>query len=220
MMCNRITDWSTVVNERHGKLTVLSLAGKNKFGHMTVKCKCDCGNIIISEATRVVHDKTLSCGCLQKEIASSNNRVHGMTNTRLHRIWSAMISRCENPKNNRYYAYGAKGISVCDEWRNDFLSFYDWAIHNGYTDELSIDRIDNSIGYCTSNCRWSTKIQQANNKTTNRFITYCGQTKTVKQWSQYFGFDYKYFHEKLKECNWNIEKLLEIPYFKEKLKCV
>ena len=217
-MISRVKDWNTILDQKYGRLTILELAGKNKFGHMLVKCKCECGNTMVTEATRVIHGKTLSCGCLQKEVAAKRMTVHGMTNTRLHAIWQAMIRRCEDPKNNRYYSYGAKGIAVCNEWK-DFTNFKNWSFANGYSEELSIDRINNDKGYCPENCRWATKIQQANNKTNNRMLTYKGQTKTAKQWSRFFGFDYKYFHEKLKKCGWSIEKVLEIPYFKERMKC-
>ena len=130
-----------------------------------------------------------------------------------------MISRCENPNNNRYYVYGLKGISVCDDWRNDFMSFYNWAINNGYSDDLSIDRIDNDKGYCPSNCRWTTRKVQMNNRSNSRNISYNGTTMTLKQWSEYFGFNYKYFHEVMSKNNWDIEKVLNMPYFKERLKC-
>ena len=130
-----------------------------------------------------------------------------------------MINRCENPKNNRFYSYGAKGIKVCEKWRNDFQSFYDWAIANGYSDELSIDRIDVNGDYEPSNCKWSTAKEQANNKTNSRLIEYLGETKNAKQWADFFGFNYKYFHENLKKNNWDMEIVLNKPYYKEKLKC-
>ena len=90
---------------------------------------------------------------------------------------------------------------------------------NGYSDDLSIDRIDNSKDYCPSNCKWSTTKEQANNKTTSRLIEYLGETKNAKQWADFFGVDYKYFHENLKKNNWDIEIVLNKPYYKEKLKC-
>lgn len=216
----RIKDWTTVVGEKYGRLRILELSGRNKHGHMLVKCQCDCGNISIIEATRVTNGITLSCGCLRIENISNISKTHGLTNTRLYRIWGAMINRCENPNNNRFYTYGAKGIVVCDTWRRDFKAFYDWAMENGYEENLTIDRIDVNGNYEPSNCRWATAKEQANNKKNSRIIDYNGETKNVKEWATHFGFNYKYFHEKLADFDWKIEKVLELPYFKERLKCV
>lgn len=212
-------DWNKHIGKKFNYLTVIRIAGKNKYNRPLYECKCDCGNTIITEATRVKMGVTKSCGCLQRKVTAELFKVHGLTNTRIYRIWAAMISRCENPNNNRYYVYGLKGISVCDEWRNDFMQFYNWAIVNGYSDDLSIDRIDNDKGYCPSNCRWATIKVQMNNRSNSRNISYNGTTMTLKQWSEYFGFNYKYFHEVMSKNNWNIEKVLNMPYFKERLKC-
>jgi hypothetical protein len=88
---------------------------------------------------------------------------HGMSHTRIYRIWVDMRSRCRNPNANYYSIYGGKGIKVCKEWE-EFKNFYDWAISNGYTDSLTIDRIDNNKGYSPDNCRWATQQQQSMNK--------------------------------------------------------
>ena len=212
-------DWSQYIGKKFNYLTVIRISGKNKYNRPLYKCKCDCGNTIITEATRVKMGAIKSCGCLQRKVVAERFKVHGLTNTRIYRIWAAMISRCENPNNNRYYVYGLKGISVCDEWRNNFMNFYNWAINNGYSDDLSIDRIDNDKGYCPSNCRWATRKVQMNNRSNSRNISYNGTTMTLKQWSEYFGFNYKYFHEVMSKNNWDIEKVLNMPYFKERLKC-
>lgn len=212
-------EWNKCVGSKYNNLKVLSIYGLDKYKRPLFECLCECGNKKIISATRVKNGVTKSCGCLQKKTASKLLKVHGLTNTRLHGIWTAMINRCENPKNNRFYSYGAKGIKVCEKWRNDFQSFYEWAMSNGYSDDLSIDRIDNSKDYCPSNCKWSTTKEQANNKTTSRLIEYLGETKNAKQWADFFGVDYKYFHENLKKNNWDIEIVLNKPYYKEKLKC-
>ena len=212
-------DWNQYIGKKFNYLTVIRISGKNKYNRPLYECKCDCGNTIITEATRVKMGVVKSCGCLQRKVTAERFKVHGLTNTRIHRIWASMISRCENPNNNRYYVYGLKGISVCDEWRNDFMQFYNWAIANGYSDDLSIDRINNDKGYCPSNCRWATRKVQMNNRSNSRNISYNGTTMTLKQWSECFGFNYKYFHEVMSKNNWDIEKVLNMPYFKERLKC-
>lgn len=108
---------------------------------------------------------------------------------RLRGIRQGMIQRCENKKRKAYAVYGGKGIKVCSEWRNDFWSFYNWAINNGYKNGLTIDRINGSGNYCPENCRWATMLQQNNNRKDNRRITYNGETHTISEWSRLTGIN-------------------------------
>lgn len=117
------------------------------------------------------------------------NYKHGGNNTRLFFIWQSMLDRCRRPKNKQYKDYGGRGITVCSEWE-DFAIFREWALSNGYTDSLTIDRIDNDKGYCPSNCRWANKYTQSNNKSNNRKITYKGKTKTLAQWCKELKLNY------------------------------
>jgi hypothetical protein len=116
--------------------------------------------------------------------------THGMTNTRPYYIWSSMRERCFNPNSQAYSNYGGRGITVCQEWKDDFMSFYNWAINNGYTDELSIDRIDVNGNYCPENCRWITMYEQQNNKRTSVMITYNGKTQNLKMWCDELNLNY------------------------------
>lgn len=109
---------------------------------------------------------------------------HHESKTRLYQTWCNMKARCYNPNNNRYYAYGGRGITVCPEWRYDYQRFRDWAMANGYRDDLSIDRIDTNKGYSPDNCRFATSTMQANNKRNNYSITYKGKTQTSEEWAQ------------------------------------
>lgn len=91
-------------------------------------------------------------------------KTHKLSNTRIYHAWTHMKGRCYNKNDKKYPIYGARGIRVCDEWKEDFLSFYNWSISNGYSDDKTIDRIDNDKGYCESNCRWTNAHVQASNK--------------------------------------------------------
>lgn len=110
---------------------------------------------------------------------------------RLNHIYHSMLDRCYKVNNMNYKYYGGKGISVCSEWRYNWKEFEKWALTNGYSDNLSIDRIDNSKGYCPENCRWVTKEIQARNKSNNVYLTYKGETKTLAQFCSELGLNYQ-----------------------------
>ncbi len=138
------------------------------------------------------------------------NYKHGLKNTRLFRIWSNMKNRCNNSKCDKFYRYGARGITVCDEWQNDFQTFYDWAMSHGYSDELTLDRIDNDGNYCPENCRWATLKMQANNTSHCRFITIDGNTKTMKEWCEITGVNYNTARDRIRH-GWNPVKAVTTP---------
>lgn len=182
-----------VINQgdRFGRWTVVREVDRIK-GHRHVLCKCDCGTEKIVNIGSLVNGSSTSCGCFQKECITKRNYKHGLAyrsdiEIRIYNIWSNMKRRCYNPKDRGYHNYGARGITVCDEWRNDFEAFYKWAYSNGYTKELTIDRIDNDKGYSPDNCRWTTMQVQSNNTRVNRHITYKGETHTIADWGRITG---------------------------------
>lgn len=130
---------------------------------------------------------------------------------RLFNIYDLMISRCYDPKNKSYPYYGGRGIRVCEEWRENKNAFFEWAVRNGYSDDLSIDRIDNNGNYCPENCRWATQIEQANNKSSNRFLTLNGETHTVCEWSRIIGIDNRALRTRIDVLGWSVEKALTEP---------
>lgn len=154
---------------RFGRLVVMEYVGKYKNGDRIVKCSCDCGNEISVRLPHIKSGAIVSCGCFHKETVVERNKkyttaTHGETNTRLHSIWTNMKQRCYNKNHKSYHNYGGRGIAVCDEWLDDFVAFRDWAMANGYRDDLTIDRIENDKGYSPDNCRWATMLEQAQNK--------------------------------------------------------
>ena len=129
---------------------------------------------------------------------------------RLNNIYWGMKKRCYNPSNQNYKYYGARGITICDEWKNDFKTFKNWALQNGYSDRLTIDRIDTSAGYSPINCRWITQKEQCHNRRSNRLITYKGKTQTLGKWCEELNLDYKNIETRINRYHWEAEKAFEV----------
>lgn len=185
-----------MLGRKFGLLTVVEEAEERKDGKVCWICKCDCGNECTVIGKNLRNGNTQSCGCMKKSIGDKT-RTHGMRNTRLYKIWHDMKRRCYDKRRKAYERYGGKGIQVCDEWKNDFMAFYNWAMDNGYQENLTIDRIDNDGNYEPSNCRWATQKEQQNNRTNNRYVTYEGETMTVAQMEQKHGIPTDYLRSAL-----------------------
>ena len=187
--------------KKYNSLTVIEKAETRILPsgqHKTMwKCKCDCGRTTIVASYALRNNGIRSCKVCGKEKSANSRKTHGMSYTRLHNIWTGMKSRCYNPNHMHYKNYGGRGIVVCEEWKSNFQSFHDWAVSNGYSEELTIDRIDNNGNYEPSNCQWCTKKEQANNTRRNKRITYNGQTKTLAQWAEEFKISQDLLGERL-----------------------
>lgn len=176
--------------QRFGKLTVLERACPERKGKVYWVCRCDCGNYTVVAGDNLKSGNTKGCGCMQVEGARKVNKKHGRTGTKLYKAWDSMRQRCYNPQKDHYEDYGGRGISVCDEWANDFSSFCDWAMSHGYNEKLTLDRIDVDGNYCPENCRWSTMKEQQNNRRSNHLLTYKNETHTMMEWSEILGVSY------------------------------
>jgi hypothetical protein len=199
-----------LTGQKFGRLTVVGQTF-SKNGRTIWKCKCDCGNEKDIGGHDLKSRATRSCGCLQKEETASRFLTHGATETRLYFIWSTMKQRCENPSNEKSKRnYKDRGIAVCPEW-HDFSVFQKWAFDNGYSDSLTIDRIDNDEGYCPENCRWADNKTQANNRRVCRYLTFNNETHTIAQWAEKLGMAYNVLDNRLLYLGWSVEKALTTP---------
>lgn len=187
----------------YGRLTVISYHHTNNKAFWL--CQCECGNKTIVSGDKLRRGYTKSCGCLQN--SGNSKRTHGKTNDRIYYEWCNMKSRCLNPKNIMFSHYGGRGIKVCEEWKK-FNEFYKWAIGNGYTDRLTLERKDVNKNYCPENCLWIPKEKQYLNRTDSHFLTAFGKTQTVKEWAEEMGLKYDTLHARIKYYGWSVEKAL------------
>lgn len=171
------------------------------------ECVCDCGNVRIYQQQKLTGGRQKSCGCKHNLLARNSNTIHGDSHTRLHNIWSGMRARCYNPNEPRFELYGARGITICDEWRNDYVAFRRWALENGYKDSLTIDRVDNDGPYAPWNCQWTTQKAQSNNTRRNHIVSAFGRTQTIAQWSEETGIAQATIRRRLK-LGWSAEDAL------------
>lgn len=184
-----------LTGNKFGRLTVIKEIGRDTKSRQKLwLCKCDCGNEKITKTSYLTSGDTSSCGCYRKECELKNlsefwgkPKTHGLSKTRLYTIWADMKDRCNNKNNNAYKNYGGRGIKICDEWLDNFMNFYNWAIENEYDESLTIDRINVNGNYEPSNCRWTTWRVQAYNKRTSRKISIYGETKTAYEFEQQYG---------------------------------
>lgn len=169
--------------------------------------QCVCGNIFSSAPSRVINGHKKSCGCRKK----NSKKTHGCYNSGFYPTWYSMIQRCYNPNHHKYKSYGARGISVCEEWK-DPLAFISWAKKTigekkpGYT----IDRYDNNADYCPENCHWATAKEQARNRRSTRLITINGETRPFSEWCDIYGINDSVVRERLK-LGWSTEDAFSIP---------
>lgn len=197
-----------LTGQKFGRLRVIQYAGKNKRGTRVWLCECDCGNTTSVVTGSLVNGDTQSCGCIHSEMIRQRLFKHGQTDSPMYKEWQSIKRRCYNPNAINYDRYGARGIAVCDEWRDDFQAFYDDVSHLPHFEEpgYSLDRINNDGNYEPENVRWASRIEQANNKRNNRRITYMGETHTLAEWSRILNIKYSILHDRLYRYGWSVER--------------
>jgi len=208
-----MSKFKDLTGQKFHNLTVLSFAYRDKKNTYWL-CKCNCGNKKIIRGSHLTSGNTKSCGCLMKYNITRRNKenaIHGKSNTRLYTIYAGMKARCLKPNTNSYENYGEKGITICNEWLNDFMCFYNWAINNGYKENLSLERIDNNQGYEPSNCKWIEKKLQSRNIKSNKMISFRGKTLCMAEWAEQLGINYNTLNSRLGKYNWSIKKALTTP---------
>lgn len=198
------------INDIEGKmfngLKVLGRDGSLPSGDKRYNYLCHCGEIKQTSASALRLGNIKSCGCKRNQYISEKNSTHGKSKTKLYSTWKTMKYRCENPNVEKYERYGARGIKVCDEWK-DYEVFYKWAKENGYDEKLTIDRINNDGDYEPSNCRWINYKEQSRNRSDNRWIVFNGYERILQDWSELTGLGHKTISTRLKR-GWSIERAL------------
>lgn len=169
-----------------GKLHVIEYSHTNKHGQSMWMCRCECGEEKMVSGSHLLNGHTTSCGCIKKR-AGDRLRKHGKRHTRLYTKWLGMKNRCFNANDRHFDCYGGRGITVCDEWKEDFEAFYDWAMANGYAENLTIDRINVDGNYEPSNCRWVTQKEQCINKRNTVYLEIGGVKKPLIEWAEILG---------------------------------
>lgn len=180
-------NFKDLTGQRFGRLVVVKESELRKSNRVTWHCKCDCGKEKDIISKDLVSGKSKSCGCGVIESTIKRSTKHGMAHKHVYDAWMGMKDRCRNPNNTHYHIYGARGISVCEEWL-DFETFYN-QFGKHHKKGLSIDRIDNNEGYCLDNCRWATPEEQSSNTSRNVFYTVDGVTDTLQRLSNKYSID-------------------------------
>lgn len=195
-----------ITGHRFNRLIVIKRA--NNVGQTPKwECVCDCGNKSVVAGNKLKSGRIKSCGCYVRQLIGQRSKTHGLSRRPMYLVWNSMMQRCYNPKDCSYKNYGARGIYVCDRWRESPANFIaDMGVRP--SPKHSIDRVDNDGPYAPENCRWATKTEQNNNLRTNRILTHNGMTQTVSVWARELGINKRTIRARLDDLGWPVEKAL------------
>ena len=201
--------YTVTIGDKFNYLTITKL-----YSNRTCDSICDCGNTVYGLKVRQLQSgNNKSCGCWNRKAIINRNTKHGESKTRLYKIWQGIKKRCYNKKSKRYMDYGGRGIVVCDNWL-DWNNFKQWAIENGYTDEMSIERKNYNLNYEPYNCIWIPLPEQSKNRRSCNWITYNGCTLNLTQWANKTGIPRSTLSNRINNLKWDIEKALTEPLHK------
>lgn len=192
-----VTGVSYVVTSKRGK--------KERY----YECLCVCGNTTKARKVDLKSGNSKSCGCRAAKAAKIRLTKHGMSKTKIYAAWLNMIRRCNDPKNNRYKIYGARGISVCERWMS-FENFYSDVGAIPFTG-ATLDRVDSNLGYYPENVKWASQLEQQRNRTNNVLFTYEGESLTAGEWADRLGVNRQTMASRLLLRGWSIERALSQP---------
>lgn len=192
-----------------GRLTVIERAGAAPNGRVLWKCQCDCGTTCLVQANNLYSGNTKSCGCLNRETAIKKATTHGRSNTSEYYVWCSMIQRCENPNDESFANYGARGIAVCGRWRGSFPTFLA-DLGERPTPFHTLERRDNDRGYEPNNCHWATRDEQNNNQHKTRRLTWNGETHTIRDWAARIPMSYQALRQRVYK-GWPAHRALTQP---------
>lgn len=210
-----MTRFKDMTNLRFGRLTVLECVGRDNNGNALWRCKCDCGKENIVDGCRLRKGNTKSCGCYNIYRTKICNSTHRKSKTRLYAIWGGIKARCSNPKCEAFKKYGGRGIKFCKDWVF-YENFEKWALNNGYSSNLTIDRIDNDGNYEPSNCRWISSKEQSLNTSRNHYLELNGEKHTAYEWSVITGIRLSTILQRINKYHWTIQRALTEKPFKGK----
>ena len=212
--------YQDITGQRFGRLVAVSVSRAKGGRNGTFKALCDCGNQITVARARLQSGHVQSCGCYKRDLSSSRMRQHGESKSapptllgadgkRLYRIWCAMRRRCtlDYPAHAQWFG---KGITICAAW-GSFEAFRDWALGAGYAPSLSIDRVNNDGNYEPGNCRWATRIEQAQNTSRTIVFEYKGRVACLKDHCTAHGLNYNRVNQRVRVLGWSPVDALEKP---------
>ena len=196
-----------LTGKRFGMLEVIRKAPRTQNATRW-ECKCDCGNVSFVTSSDLRNGRTKSCGCLRGIVSKQKAKTHGMSKSKLYCCWTDIKQRCYNENSPAFKQYGGRGIKMCDEWKKSFERFSDWATNNGYSEGLTIERVDVNGNYCPENCKWASPYEQSINRRSNIIISYNGESRCLSEWCKKYRTDYCLVYNRMHKNKWSFERAM------------